>query len=99
MNICLPAKLYFIVTVICCIWSYLYFRNDYKKNNKILLFDLSIDILALIFFTWLLNYLCISNYKNASWFLFIIYLIMSITTIYIIKSQKLSYFEAKGIRP
>ena len=98
MNICLPAKLYFIVTVLCCIWYYNYFRNDYKNKN-ILFFDLSIDVLALVFFTWLLKFLCISSYKNASWFLFIIYLISSITVIYIIKKEKLSYFEATGIQP
>jgi len=99
MNICLPAKLYFIVTVICCIWYYIYFRNVFKKNNKIFFIELSMDVLALIFFTWLLNYLCIRNYKNASWFLFIIYLVMSITVIYIIKREKLSYFEVTGIQP
>ena len=95
MNICLLAKLYFIVTVICCIWYYNYYRNDYKNNKKILLIDLSIDILALIFFTWLLNYLCIRNYKNASWFLFIIYLVASITVIYtfILYREHFDFFE------
>jgi hypothetical protein len=96
MNICLPAKSYFIVTIICCIWYYTYFSNTYKYNSKLFFIDLSQDILALVFFTWLLNYLCITNYKNTSWFLFIIYLIMSISVIYIVKKEKLSYFEFTG---
>ena len=99
INICLPAKVFLIVTVIFCLWSYSHFRNDYKKNKKLFFIELSIDILALVFFTWLLNYLCINNYKNTSWFLFIIYLVSSITVIYVIKREKLSYFEATGIRP
>ena len=95
-NICLPAKMYFIVTIIGCIWYYNYYKNDYKNDKKLLFIDLSLDVLGLVFFTWLLNYLCIVNYKNMSWFLFIFYLLISLVGVYIIKREKLSLFEVNN---
>jgi phosphoglycerol transferase MdoB-like AlkP superfamily enzyme len=98
-SFCLPAKLYFGITITFCAWYYNYYKNDYRNNKQALLVDLFIDIVLLIFFTWFLNYLCIVNYQNTSWFLFIIYLITSIIGIYAIKRYKLSYTEISGVIP
>ena len=95
-SICLPAKLYFIITIVCCVWYYNYYKKDYKNNKKNFFTELVIDILLLLFFTWFLNYLCISNYKKTSWFLFIIYLMFSVGGIYIIKKNKITYAEVTG---
>ena len=97
-NICSPAKLFLIVTIIFCLWSYTYFRNDYIHNRKLFIFDISIDVLGIVFLTFLLNYLCRFGIKNTTWLLVIIYIILSLTAIYIIKKEKLSYFEATGIQ-
>lgn len=98
-SICFPAKLYFGITIIFCAWQYNYYKKDYKNNKQALLVDLLIDTVLLIFFTWFLNYLCIVNYQNTSWFLFLIYLIISLFGIYVIKRYKLSYAEVSGVVP
>jgi len=95
-SICLPAKLYFVITIVSCVWYYNYYKKDYKNNKKNFFTELVIDILLLLFFTWFLNYLCISNYKKTSWFLFIIYLMFSVGGIYIIKKNKITYAEVTG---
>ena len=92
-NICLPAKIHFILYIFFCVWSYHYFRNDYKNNNELLFRDLFLDTLGLFFFTWLLNYLCSISYKNSSWFLLVFFMALNIFTVYTIKKEKLSYFE------
>ena len=97
--ICLPANLSFGITIIFCAWYYNYYKNDYINDNQVFLVDLLLDIVSLILFTWILNYLCIVNYQNTSWFLFIIYLITSIAGVYIIKRYKLSYTEISGVIP
>jgi len=98
-SICFPAKLYFGITIIFCAWQYNYYKKDYKNNKQALLVDLLIDTVLLIFFTWFLNYLCIVNYQNTSWFLFLIYLIISLFGIHQIKRYKLSYAEVSGVVP
>lgn len=92
-NICLPAKIHIILYIIFCIWGYYHYRNDYKNNTKLLFRDLLTDALGLLFFTFLLNYLCGVNYKNTAWFLLALFMALNIFTVYMIKKEKLSYFE------
>jgi ABC-type multidrug transport system fused ATPase/permease subunit len=84
INLCLPSILYFITYIILAIIGYIYF----KKYNLI---DFIGDFIMLFFFTWLLNYLCNKDYKSVSWILFVIFIIISIITMYIIKKLNLSY--------
>ena len=48
--ICLPAKLYFGITIIFCAWYYNYYKNDYINDNQVFLVDLLLDIVSLILF-------------------------------------------------
>jgi uncharacterized membrane protein YeaQ/YmgE (transglycosylase-associated protein family) len=92
MNICLPAKLFFIATIIIYTWFYIYFKNVFEDNKKLFFIEVSIDVLVIVFGTWLLNHLCKANNKNVSWFIFITYLIGSIIIMYIMKQNKF-YFD------
>jgi hypothetical protein len=84
IKLCLPSILYFITYIILAICGYIYFKK-YK------LIDFIGDFIMLFFFTWLLNYLCNTNYKSVSWILFIIFIIISVIGIVIIKKLNLSY--------
>jgi hypothetical protein len=92
-KVCLPAKIHFILHLIIMLWYYHHYRNDYKNNSEIFYYDLTLDIVLLLFFTWLLNYLCGINYKNTAWILLIFFIILGIVSVRIIKTDKLSYFE------
>jgi len=84
INLCLPSILYFITYIIFAIGGYIYF----KKYSLIHFIG---DLIMLFFFTWLLNYLCTTNYKSVSWILFVIFIIISVFGIIIIKNLNLSY--------
>jgi hypothetical protein len=88
-NLCLPSILYFIFNLIFMIWSYIYF-------NKVVISQVLIDLVFLIFFTWLLNYLCIKDYKSISWFLFIFFIIISFSLIFFIKKFNLTYNDLQN---
>ena len=84
INLCLPSILYFITYIIFAISGYIYFKK-YSLINFIG------DFIMLFFFTWLLNYLCNTNYKSVSWILFVIFIIITVIGIIIIKNLNLSY--------
>jgi hypothetical protein len=84
IKLCLPSILYFITYIILGIGGYIYFKK-YK------LIDFIGDFIMLFFFTWLLNYLCNTNYKSVSWILFVIFIIISVIGMIMIKKLNLSY--------
>jgi len=88
-NLCLPSILYLIFYIIFMLLTYFYFR-------KIVISGFLLDIVFLIVFTWLLNYLCTKDYKSISWFLFIFFIITSFSLIFIIKKYDLSYDDLQN---
>ena len=88
-NLCLPSILYFICSIIFMLWSYFYFK-------KIIITNVLLDIVYLIVFTWLLNYLCTKQYKSISWFLFVFYIIIRFGVIFIIKKFDLTYDDLQN---
>jgi len=86
---CLPSILYFICYVIFILWSYFYFK-------KIIITNVLLDIVYLISFTWLLNYLCTKNYKSISWFLFVFFIIISFSLIFLINEFDLTYDDLQN---
>jgi hypothetical protein len=77
-NLCLPSILYLIFYILFAVGSFFYF----KKYSLIYFIS---DFITIIFFTWLLNYLCNINHKSISWILFSIFILISIIVIYFIK--------------
>jgi hypothetical protein len=90
-KLCLPSILYLISFVLFQIWGILYFKTTYLKNFKKYSFtDFITDFIAVIFHTWLLNYLYNINYKVISWILLFIIILLHITLMYFTIKWKLS---------
>jgi len=70
--------LFLVFYSIFTIWGTFYFK-DFSFSSIIG------DFITVIIFTWLLNYLCSTNHESISWMIFLIFIAISITTIYFIK--------------
>ena len=79
MKLCAPSKIYFFMAIILLFLS---FVNDLqnkdkdkvclgklKCKNKLLYYLL--NVLFILFWTWILNKLCISGWVKLSWFLLV----------------------------
>ena len=60
MNLCTPALIYFVLSVLAIIG--MIFSNFF-------VIPILIQIIGVLIWTWLLNYLCSSGYEGVSWFL------------------------------
>jgi hypothetical protein len=85
-NLCLPSILYFSINLIVTLLSYVYF-------NRIVITEVLMDTVTLIFFTWLLNYFCTKNYKFISWIIFIIFMIINFSIIFIIRYYNIRTYD------
>jgi hypothetical protein len=92
-SVCAPAKIHLALHIIGAIWFYHYYRNYYKQNRNVLIKDLFLEMLALLFFTFLLNYLCSIGYKITAWIFLAVYALFSILTMCFIKKENPSFFE------
>ena len=81
-KLCLPSMLYFISSLIFTILSYSYFKIVITSS-------IIIDIVLLVFFTWLLNYFCTKNFKYVSWFIFIVFMIINFAILFFIKTYNI----------
>lgn len=74
MNLCTPALIYFILSIIGIIGMIFY---------SFLIIPILIQIIGVLLWTWLLNYLCSSGYEGVSWFLVLFpYIIIFIMVIF-----------------
>lgn len=79
-NLCAPAHLYFVISIIGLI--IIAFQNLGNTTKYTIgsfstlvpntLFIFFIKLLYIAFWTWVLNYLCQVGYTSVSWFLFLI---------------------------
>lgn len=60
MNLCAPALIYFVLSVIAIIGMIF---------TGFLIIPILIQIIGVLIWTWLLNYLCSIGYEGVSWFL------------------------------
>ena len=76
-NLCTPARVYFIISIIAIVWMLLQNISGDGKYN-VGKFSCDCENLALVFlgktayiffWTWVLNFICNKGYKNISWFL------------------------------
>ena len=94
-SLCTPAKAYLIIAFIALITTMIY--NSYIKTeqnilclgnvkcpvgNKISFF--SMNILFMILWTWILNFICMNGYPNFAWFLFLLPFILFLSLIFFI---------------
>jgi amino acid transporter len=94
-NICTPAKLYFIISIILLIFSF-YYDTTRDEKDKICLGKLSckienkpvfylLNILFILSWAAILNILCYFGWSRLSWFLFLFpYIILGIIFVLIV---------------
>ena len=75
-NLCTPAYLYFVISIIFLIIVYI---QNYNNNNVYCLGSYSCDvtnvwlifamkIIYILFWTWILNLICMAGVPSLSWF-------------------------------
>jgi len=79
-NLCTPAFIYFIISIICIIWVFMQNLNDNgryhlgkfscKVPNCIFIFI--IKLIYILFWTWILNLICKSGHKGLAWILLLL---------------------------
>lgn len=76
-NLCTPAYIYFIISVIFLIVVYIqnynnynvYCLGSYKCDVENIWIIFALKIIYILFWTWILNLICISGAPMISWFL------------------------------
>jgi hypothetical protein len=70
-SLCTPAFIYFLIGAFSLTISFLsiLFRKDFSFNT---FFVFTINVITILFWTWLLNLICKNGYTNVSWFLLIL---------------------------
>jgi hypothetical protein len=71
MSLCTPSLIYFVIGMIGLVISFIsmIFKKDFSFQS---LFVFIINIVSVLFWTWILNILCVSGYKNISWFILVL---------------------------
>ena len=91
-KLCTPALLYFIISMIGFIMILIQNLGNTKKytigsfsiNVTSTFFVFIFKFLYIIFWTWILNFICKSGYPGVSWFLFLLPYFLLIITFLII---------------
>ena len=79
-NLCTPAKVYFAIGIISCIFALF---------NSMTILAVFIKLIFIFIWTFLLNLLCSKGYKNLSWFLVLLpYIIVLLIVIGVLKQTK-----------
>jgi len=77
-DLCSPALIYLIAAIILMIESMIYEEGDgskeHEKKNTVHIVNIFIEILVIIFVTFVLNILCNYGYVKLSWAILIIYI-------------------------
>ena len=87
-TLCTPAYLYFVISIVFLILTIVFLTTGSIDMNSICLdeactkpgvaFIFLIKFLFIIFWTWVLNYICRAGNTNVAWFLFLLPYIMII---------------------
>jgi hypothetical protein len=73
MYLCTPALIYFILSIFAII-------NMFFFNFEII--TILINVICMLIWTWILNYLCSVGYSGVSWFLVLLpYIVMFLMVI------------------
>ena len=79
-NLCTPAKVYFAIGIISCIFALF---------NRMAILAVFVKLIFIFVWTFLLNLLCSKGYKNLSWFLVLLpYIIVLLIVIGVLKQSK-----------
>lgn len=100
-KLCPPAFIYFIISIVFLILAILFLTTGNIDINTFCIDDectkpgvaflFVIKFLFIIFWTWILNYICKSGFSNVSWFLLIFpYIIMIISFLIVYELVKRS---------
>ena len=93
-KLCPPAFIYFVISIVFLILAILFLATGNVDINTFCLdetctkpgvaFLFVLKFLFIIFWTWVLNYICKSGYVGVSWFLFVLPYIMLIFSFLIV---------------
>jgi hypothetical protein len=84
MNLCTPSKIYLFISIILLFLSFVIDMRN-KDKNKVCLGKLQctnkplyyfLNVLFILFWSWILNKLCITGWIKLSWFLLLFPFIM-----------------------
>ena len=79
-KLCLPAKIYFAITVIAIIFAFF---------NNISVLASFVKLIFAFFWTFILNWLCKKGYESISWFLVLLpYIIIVLVMFGLLKTAK-----------
>jgi hypothetical protein len=87
-SLCTPAYLYFVISIVFLIIAIVFLTTGNIDMNSVCLdekctkpgvtFLFIMKFVFIIFWTWVLNYICRSGHSNVAWFLFLLPYIMMI---------------------
>jgi hypothetical protein len=92
MNLCAPSKIYFFVAIILLFLSFVSDARN-KDNDKVCLGKLKcknkpmyylLNVLFILFWTWVLNKLCNMGWVKLSWFLLIFPFLMLVILFFMV---------------
>jgi hypothetical protein len=86
MKLCTPALVYIILILIVYFIDYFILKSKFRTD----FIHLLTTLIELIIFPILLNYLCSNNYYNVAIVLCAITIIISFTSLYLIKNNLLN---------
>jgi len=82
MELCLPAKIYMIITIICTVIHSIYvLGEDISLHKKVSVYlcqmlYLMVQIVCICLWCYLLNWLCTNGHTTVAWVLFLFPLIL-----------------------
>ncbi len=93
-NLCAPAYIYFLISVIFLILAVIFVNNgsmdatiyclDDNCTKPGIAFIIVLKFVFILFWTWVLNFICKSGYPGVSWFLLLFPYFLVIITFLII---------------
>jgi hypothetical protein len=93
-NLCAPAYIYFVISAVFLILAIIFVSNGSLDTNVFCLDDactkpgvafmIVLKFVFIIFWTWILNFICKSGYPSAAWFLLLLPYFLLIITFLII---------------
>ena len=106
-NLCAPAYIYFVISAVFLILAVIFVSNGSLDTNVFCLdenctkpgvaFIIVLKFVFILFWTWILNFICKSGYPAAAWFLLLLpYFLLIITFLIIYELVRKSHVREQN---